>query len=339
VKAALKKLDRGGERIVFVVDEGDRLLGIITDSDIRRYILKDGSLGDTLLNCYNDHPIVLEEGFDHDAARQLMISNNKEIIPVVGNDGKLVDYVRWNDLFEETMERKERVEIPVVIMSGGKGTRLAPFTKILPKPLIPVGEKPIVEIIMDRFHDDGVTDFYLTVNYKGEMIKSYFDNTPVEYSIHYIWEEEFLGTAGSLKLLPETIANQFIVSNCDIIVDATYGDLVKYHNKSKHMLTVVGSIQHYKIPYGILECKKGGKLKTINEKPEYDMIVNTGLYVVNSACLKYIPDGREFHMTDLINLLLSKKMSVGMYPVSENAYMDIGQWEEYRKSLEKILPE
>jgi dTDP-glucose pyrophosphorylase len=340
VKDALRQIDQGAEKILFVVDEAGLLLGVLTDGDIRRYILGEGQLTGGIEACINRSPIYLKEGYQRDTAKKLMLEHKIAVMPVVDESRVLVDYISWEKLFGEALiaERK-KAGVPVVIMAGGKGTRLDPFTKILPKPLIPIGDKPIVELIMDKFHAYSVTDFYLTVNYKAEMIKSYFDNTDTGYNIHYIWEKEFLGTAGSLRLLPEGFTKTFIVSNCDIIIEADYADLVDFHKKNGYYLTVVGSVQHYRIPYGIMEFEEGGFLKTITEKPEYDLVINTGLYVLEDKALRYIPEKGTFDMTDLIGRLLAEGRSVGVYPISEKSYTDIGQWEEYSENFKRFMLE
>ena len=169
------------------------------------------------------------------------------------------------------------------------------------------------------------------------MVKTYLDSVPKEYKMNYIWEKKFLGTAGSLKLLPKSIKNKFMVSNCDIIIDADYGDLLRFHVDNDNLLTVVGSIQHYRIPYGIVNFKKEGRIKNIQEKPEFDFMVNTGMYVLSREVINFIPDDRPFDMTDLIEVLLKKKKKMGVYPVSQKSYIDIGQWEEYKKYFEKFL--
>ncbi len=205
VKTALKMLDRGGERTLFVVDEDFLLLGIITDSDIRRYLIKDGDLQKTIEGVCNRKPTVISESTSTEQAKALMLKLKREIIPIVDDDGKLKSYITWDHVFGEKSMSKASLNVPVVIMSGGKGTRLDPFTRILPKPLIPVGNKPMLEWIMDKFGEHGISDFYLTINYKGEMIRSYFDYANHDYNMNYIQEDSFLGTAGSLKLLPAGI--------------------------------------------------------------------------------------------------------------------------------------
>jgi dTDP-glucose pyrophosphorylase len=339
VKEALKQLDQGGEKILFVVDEEQRITGTLTDGDIRRYILRGGNLQDAIDGCFNREPTCLKQGYDLKTAKEIMVKTKKEVLPVIDKDRKLVGMVAWNQVLDGSILQKEKIDIPVVIMAGGKGTRMDPFTKIMPKPLIPIGEKPIVEIIMDRFNEYGIKEFYLTINYKGDMIKSYFNNADIGYSINYVQEEEFLGTAGSLRLLPDDFGQTFIVSNCDIIIEANYADLVSFHRRKEHCLTIVGSIQHYRIPYGIIEHEEGGAITDITEKPEYDLLVNTGMYVLDKKAIQYIPEEKKFHMTDLIKRLLKDGCAVGVYPVSEKSYVDIGQWEEYRKNMERFITE
>ncbi len=338
VKDILKRMDAGGEKILFIVGEHDRLKGVITDGDIRRHFLSHGSLDEQVGKIYNPEPLYVFKGYDRQDVKQLMANEKIEVVPVVDQDKHVIGALSWTDIFgKENIMLAGTVNVPVVIMAGGKGKRLDPFTKILPKPLIPVGEKPIIEIIMDEFNQYGVEDFYVTLNYKGEMIKIYFANAEKEYNVRYVREEEFLGTAGSLKLLPENIGDTFIVSNCDIIVNIDYGDLIKFHKDNGNCLTIVGSIQHHRIPYGVIDFEKEGKLKKIEEKPELDFTVNTGVYVLSKKVVDAIPENKHFDMTDLIQALMDDKENIGVYPVSQKSYIDIGQWEEYKKHIENLV--
>jgi len=335
IKNAMKLMDLGAEKTLIVVDHDRRLIGALTDGDIRRFILKTGSLNGTVNDCFNAAPLYLIEGADPEHAKNLMIEKKVELIPVVDRHMHIVDLIIWNRLFNGRGEHTEasRLDCPVVIMAGGKGTRLEPFTKILPKPLIPVGEKPIVELIMDRFSEFGIEDFYLTVNYKGEMIKSYFDNVKVDYRLHYIWEKEFLGTAGCLRSLPENFADDFIVSNCDILLDVNYREVFDFHRNNNNMLTIIGAIQHVVIPYGVLEYSGNGFLNKISEKPEYDVTISTGVYIFNRSAIDHIPAETRFDATDLMDTLMQSGNKVGVYPISEKSFVDIGQWKEYRRNI------
>ncbi len=336
-KEALKKLDKTAEKVLLVVDSKNKLLGTITDGDIRRYILKGESLENDISEVYNKKPIyVKNENFSIKLVKKLLLENKIELLPILNEDNVVIDYTTWSQVFKEsihTQTKIEAVDIPVVIMAGGKGDRLEPFTKILPKPLIPVGEKPIIQIIMDEFGKQGVHRFYLTLNYKGEMVKSYFDNEMHDYEIRYYLEERYGGTAGSLKLLEKEIDDLFFVSNCDVIVKFSLSKVIAFHKEHKSSLTIISSIQHHKIPYGVIKYKKGGEVKEISEKPEFTFTVNTGVYLLNKQALSNIPKNMSCHMTDLIGELIKSNKKVLMYPVNENDYIDIGQWEEYRKNI------
>ena len=339
IKDAMRLMDLGAEKTLIVIDGERRLVGALTDGDIRRLILKTGNLSGTVRDCFNDKPLFVYEGTENEHVKKMMIEKKVELIPVVDRDMRIVDMMVWNRLFNGrgNMAVTPRLDCPVVIMAGGKGTRLEPFTRIFPKPLIPVGEKPIVEVIMDRFREFGIEDFYLTVNFKGEMIKSYFDNVKVDYRLHYIWEKEFLGTAGCLKSLPENFADDFIVSNCDILLDVNFREVLEFHRENRNMLTIIGAIQHVVVPYGVLAFSGNGFLNSISEKPEYDITISTGVYVFNRSALEHIPADTRFDATDLIDSLMQSGKKVAVYPISEKSYIDIGQWKEYRKNIAQFM--
>lgn len=340
VKDALKQLDLTAEKTLLVVDDAGGFLGTISDGDIRRHLLRGKGLEESIGSVYNPQAHSVKAGtFDLDAVRSMMLDLKILVVPVVDDQRNILDVV----LFDEVVDRKEStnrlvgsIDIPVVIMAGGKGTRLAPFTQVLPKPLIPIGEKTILEIIIEGFERFHASQFFFTVNYRGAMIKAYFDSIEKKNDITYLWEKEFCGTAGSLELLPADIANTFIVSNCDIIVKADYAEVLQFHRNSQADLTVIASIQHHVIPYGVVEYGEHGVVSGIKEKPEFSFSINTGVYVVNKSCLELIPHGEVFHMTDMMGAVIAKGGKVVTYLVNEKDYIDIGQWEEYNKALERM---
>ena len=218
-------------------------------------------------------------------------------------------------------------------MAGGRGTRLEPFTKVLPKPLIPIHEKPIVEHIIDRFLKIGSKHFYLSVNYKSKILKAYFEELKPKYKISFVEEKFPLGTAGSLNLLENKIRGPFFVTNCDIIIKADLDSLFKFHQKNKYDITLVASNKEYIIPYGTCKLNEEGHLSYIMEKPQYDLLINTGLYILNHNVIKMVPENEFFNITDLIDKMIKSGGKVGVYPVDETSWIDVGQWAEYKNAV------
>ncbi len=335
---ALKKLDKVATKVLLVVDENKKLLGTVTDGDIRRYILKTGKIEGTIEEVYfKDCFFVYEHEIDK--IKELMVLHSLELIPIVNSEKIVVSYKTWTDVFSDISSKKKikkDLKIPVVIMAGGKGIRLDPFTQVLPKPLIPVGNKTMIEKVIDSFREYRIEEFYITVNYKGEMIIAYFNGIEKDYRIHFIREEEFLGTAGSLYYLKDIIKTDFIVSNCDIILKVDYSDVYNFHKQNQSRITILTSIQHHKVPYGVVEIKSGGMVSNIEEKPEYTFQINTGVYVFNKSVLDLFKEKRYIDMPEIVNHQINIGNYVCAYPVNESDYIDIGQWQEYRENLKKI---
>ena len=308
---ALKKLDKSSEKVLLVVNNGKTLIGAITDGDIRRHLLSGASISDSISDTYNKQPVFLRKSdYTRKCARDIIIRDKIELLPIVDDEKKIIDYVTWDKAcsVDEYLSIKfGKIDVPVIIMAGGKGTRLDPFTRVIPKPLMPIGDKTVLESIIDEFRQYGADRFYLTLNFKCEMIKSYFSYIERDYELEFIKEEDFFGTAGSLKLLQPIIEETFIVSNCDIIVKANYESVIKFHREKDACLTIVSSIRHYKLPYGIVNFIEDGAVTELVEKPEYTFIINTGVYVLEKRALNYIPEAVKFDMTDLIRILLGER--------------------------------
>lgn len=338
VKEAMKLLDKTAEKILFVVDENNSLKGALTDGDIRRWILKDGSLNERVVKVCNRDCYYVQLGFDLEVVKSEILQRLILYVPVVNEQKIVVEFLIWDNLFDRGIKRKalRSLDIPVVIMAGGKGTRLDPFTKILPKPLIPIGDKTILELIIDKFVDFGVTDFTLSVNYKAKIIKSYFEEISPDYSISYIDEDIPRGTAGSLGFFDTRNAKCFFVTNCDIIISADYSEILQFHNENMNDITVVASLKHIKIPYGVCKLGAEGLLDSIDEKPENDYLISTGMYIVNPALLDLIPKGSVYHMTNLIEDANSIGKRIGVFPISENSWIDTGEWVEYKKAVDRL---
>lgn len=342
LKDALKRIDQASSGTLMVLDEAGHLIGTLSDGDARRAILKGAALDQDIFEVFNHSPHALQAGHTREAARHLFLERRVKVIPIIDRNNALHDVLAWDTFFasEEVpppvLPPHTPIGIPVVIMAGGKGTRLAPFTNVLPKPLIPIGERTILELIIEEFRKYGAQQFYLTVNYRGEMIRAYLEGMQKDYNVDYAWEGEFCGTAGSLTLVRDQLDSDFIVSNCDIIVKANYSDVLRFHRENEAALTIVSSIQHHQIPYGVIDFEPGGVVSQIREKPEYTVNINTGVYVLSRKCLDMIPVGEFFHMTDLIDVLLKAGERVVTYPVNENDYIDIGQWTEYQDAVSRL---
>lgn len=336
IREALKIIDEVAHKTVVVANADKSLCGVVTDGDIRRWILKNGNIEDNISSVMNSNPVVLTPGYLVKDAQAIMLDKMIEAIPVVDDERKIIDICFWRDIFESHSKPRVQFNFPIVIMAGGKGTRLHPFTKILPKPLIPIGDKPIIEHIVDKFRSYGCRDFHVTVNYKAGMMRAYFADIEKDYNVSFLEESKPLGTGGSLHMLDGILNQTFFVSNCDILIDADYSDMLRLHKEKKNQITMVASLKHYTIPYGVISLNENELVKKITEKPELTWLVNTGMYILEPETLRDIPKESFFHITDLINRYLSEGRNVGVYPVSEKAWMDMGQMEEMHDMMKKL---
>ena len=325
-------MDECNAKSLLVFDQG-RFRGLITIGDLQRAIIAKkpfdteiGSLVDFSAKKYAR----IED--DQESIRTWMMQNRAEMMPVLNSLGDLVDIVFWEDILGELSPENERkISLPVVIMAGGKGVRLKPITNVIPKPLVPIGNKTILEEIMDQFEAIGCTKFYLSVNYKSEMIRFYLNQLDHKYDVEYFEETEPRGTIGSVSMLKGRINTPFFVSNCDILIDQDYRDVYDYHLENHNDLTVVTAVKDYRIPYGVIETGDNGLLTGLREKPEWTYMINTGVYLLTPECISEIPVGEFFHITQLIDRIKDKGGRVGCFPVSEHSWKDMGEWKDYLK--------
>lgn len=338
IKQAMQRLNETAERILFVVDEkSNKLSGTVTDGDIRRGIINGKQFNEPIETIANKNFIAITEEKRNDVAfmKQLVITKEIEQVPVVNDSGVIVDVILWTDLLQEKREATTRVlhDNQVVIMAGGKGTRLDPFTKILPKALIPIGNKPVIEIIMEKFYQSGFHNFFYTLNYRKEYLKLFLKENDFPYSIDWVEEKDFLGTVGGLSLLEEKLSDTFFITNCDSILDVDFERVLAWHKEYKSALTIIGSHNEIKIPFGVLELLNG-KLLKISEKPVHDVIINAGVYVMEPNIIKYIPKEKRLDMNELIDMVAEKE-KITVYPIY-GGWFDLGQWEEYNKIVKEI---
>lgn len=336
VLEALERMDSEKRKLLIVL-KGKKFYGVLSIGDIQRAIINKYPLDESIKSILRSEITICYDTDGLDEIKQKMLEHRTEYMPILNKDNDLINVLFWKDIFGSKMERKKvNLDIPVIIMAGGKGTRLRPLTNIFPKPLLPIHEKTIIEDIMDRFVEVGCSEFHLSVNYKAETIKNYFNVlTNPDYNIDYFEEDKPLGTAGSMFLIKDKIHSTFFVSNCDILIDQDLEEIYNYHKENNNEITIVSAIKRYKIPYGTIQTKENGILDSLDEKPELVFQINTGMYILEPTVLQYIPDNEFFHITHLIELIKEQSGTVGVFPIAENSWQDIGNWDDYGKILQK----
>lgn len=329
----MKLMDEIMVKTLFVLDNG-HFEGIVTLGDIQRAIIKNISLKEPVGHILDKNKIYGYVSEGAEIIKDKMQRMRAELMPILDEKGELVDVWLWSDLFKKTgLKQHEKINIPVVIMAGGKGTRLKPITNVIPKPLVPIGDKTILETIMDQFEDIGCHKFYMSVNYKADMMKYYLYQLEHKYDIEFFQEDKPLGTIGSVSLLKNKITTPFFVSNCDIIIDQDYRDVYDYHIKNKNDLTIVTAVKSMTIPYGVIETGDDGIMTGLKEKPVETYMINTGVYILNPELIDLIPPKKFYHITHLMEKIKSEGGRIGCFPVSEHAWHDMGEWNEYLKII------
>lgn len=335
VNNAVKQIDVTGKKVVFVIDEDERLIGIFTDGDMRRYMLANGDFSAPVTAAMNPKPLYFSQR-DISGVRKYVEKNKIIVLPIVDDDMRLVSAYFWNDADGLNHVHSFPVDVPIVIMAGGKGTRLYPYTKILPKPLIPIGDIPITEHIINRFYKYGARSFYMIVNHKKNMVKAYYNDLEKDYRLELIEEEQFLGTGGGLSLLKGKIESTFFLSNCDILIDADYLSMYKYHKKKKNKLTIVCARKNFVVPYGVINLAASGDIDSFEEKPEFSFLTNTGVYLIEPSVVNDLQDGEYIDLPDIAKRYMAAGEKVGVYPITEKSWMDMGQLDEMESMMKEL---
>lgn len=334
--SALKKMDEVKSKLLFVFD-AEKFDSILTIGDIQRAIIRNVLLSRPILEILDHNKIYAHEGDSLGHIKHVMFKENIDCMPVLNGSNEIVDVLFWRDVFQHAVEEyRDKIDLPVVIMAGGKGTRLKPITNVIPKPLVPVGEKTILEVILDQFESIGCHKFYMSVNYKADMMKFYLEQLEHKYDVEFFMEDKPLGTIGSVSLLKGKINTPFFVSNCDSINEQDYRDVYNYHVNNNNDMTIVTMVKNVKIPYGVIETGTDGLMINLKEKPELAYQVNTGVYILNPDLIDEIPEGKFFHITHLMEKVKARNGRVGCFPVSEHSWHDMGEWTEYLKMI-KVL--
>lgn len=334
VSEVMQRIDKNANGILFLVDDRGHLSACITDGDVRRYLLSGGKMTGAAKDAANHNPTIAN---DMDEARALYHKRNLVAIPIVDENSMLIDVYAGDSGMHKRAHNS--INIPVVINAGGKGTRLDPFTRVLPKPLIPVGELPIIELIMQEYQTYSCDEFHIIVNYKKDLMKAYFADNERKYNITWYDEEKPLGTGGGLSLLRGRFKDTFFFANCDALLTANYESMVKFHKENGNVITMICAYKNINIPYGVVEMGENGVINNMREKPLMSFLTNTGIYIVEPEVVDDMIDGESIGFPDIVERQRRKGRKVAVFPVSENDWMDMGQISELEKMRIKLFGE
>ncbi|OGW82882.1 MAG: alcohol dehydrogenase [Omnitrophica bacterium GWA2_52_8] len=326
VVSAIRIIDTGSVQIALVVDEDKKLLGTVTDGDVRRGILKGIALTDKVEKIMNPKPVTAAVSASRESILALMRQKQLHQIPVLDEQHRVVDI----EILDDLISAQSRNNV-VVLMAGGLGNRLRPLTADCPKPLLPVGGKPLMETILENFCEYGFTQFYFAVHYKDEMIRSYFgDGSRWKVKIDYIHEEEKLGTAGALTLLPIKTKDPIFIMNADLLTKVNFQQFLNFHQEHKSEASMCVREYDFQVPYGVVKTS-GQKIMSIDEKPIQRFFVNAGIYLLEPEVLKLIPKKQRYDMTDLFTELIRSKRSTSAFPIREY-WLDIGRFDDLERA-------
>ncbi len=336
-KSAIHKINRLGGHSLIVVEKKNILKGILSSFDLRKAIMNKNILNKNINKIYNKKPKFIYSDQIHKNLSDIYFTIRKlEILPVVHRTSfKISDVLTFKRIKNLKNKKINKINCPVVIMAGGKGTRLKPYTEVLPKPLLPINKKPAIRHILEKFQQYGPTKFFISVNYKAEVLKSYFSETKGNFNITIINEDRPLGTAGSLFYLKNKIKNHFFLTNCDTIINTDYQKIIKFHKKNHNDITTVVANKKFIIPYGVCNYEK--KIFNLIEKPKLYFRVNVGLYLINKSIIKLIKKKKSLDFNQLLLQSNKNKKKIGFFEIKEKDWIDVGQMDKYKNYLNKQI--
>lgn len=340
IQRALKLINKGGEKTIFIVDKNSFFLGTLTDGDIRRALIKGFKIKDKITKIYNKKSFFLEDKYYTENKIKNYFNKNKyDLIPVIRNKKIIKIYFKSQLIITKKNVKKKNVikktNYNMIIMAGGKGSRLAPLTSVLPKPLLPINNKPIISHIIENFERSGIKNFIISINKNNLIIKNYIRNFSNKKNIEFIEENRPLGTIGALSLIKK-INQPFFVTNCDVLFDLDINKLIDKYKKFKPHLIIVTVNLKSKISYGVCQIGKNSKLIGLKEKPTYSHNIVGGLYMFNPIILKYIPKNKEFDLNELIAKIQKNNGVILTLPISQNKWNDIGEFASFKRTLKKL---
>lgn len=327
------KMNENNSTFLAVINKKNKLLGTFSMGDLRQALYIGAGLNEDIKKYYNKKPKFLFNTNEYiEKVKNIFKRSQLTALPVVNKKKIILNLFFKKDALNKKIISRNKLKIPAVIMSGGTGTRLKPFSDILPKALIPINNKAIIERIIEKLTNAGIKKIYIITNYKSKIIKAYFKDKKYKIRLKFIEEKKELGTAGGLSLLKKKISGDFLLTNCDVLHNFNYADFKKFHTNNNFSLSIVGSLNSYVLPYGVCEVDSKGILNKINEKPSYNLIVNTGFYILNKKVINLVPLNKFMHITELIAKAKKLKFKIGLFPINNNNWHDVGEWDEFHKS-------
>jgi dTDP-glucose pyrophosphorylase len=332
IREAMERVDCGACGIVLVVDAEKHLVGTITDGDLRRAILAGSDLESPVsvllgkkVSTQYPRPVTIPLGEKRETILELLHKNDLRHLPILDNDGRIVDLVMMDDLIPT-----QDLPLQAVIMAGGMGTRLKPLTDDLPKPMLPVGGKPVMELMIEQLRQVGIRRVNISTHYKPEKISDHFgDGSTFGVELNYVNEDKPLGTVGALGLI-DAPTEPMLVINGDILTQVDFRAMLAYHQEHQAVMTIAVHQYDIKVPYAVIECE-GSRVCSLKEKPQIHFLVNAGVYLLDPKAYEFIPNGEHFNMTDLIQRLLDSDHIVASFPIIEY-WLDIGQLADYEQA-------
>jgi len=319
IGAAIEVLNSSGIKICMVVNTLNQLQGTVSDGDLRRGLLSGLSVHDSVMDIIHRDPIVVPIGFSKDVVTQLMLANKIQQIPVVDSDNGVLDLISWDGLLVDSVRPNT-----MVIMAGGKGTRLLPITENCPKPMILVAGKPMLEHIILRAKNYGISKFLLAINYLGHQIEEYFNNgNDWGVSIEYLRESSPLGTAGALSLIEGKMNHPFVVTNGDVLTDVDYGEILDFHIRNKALATMAIRSYEVRVPYGVV-LTDGISIKEIKEKPVSSSYINAGVYILSPRVQEFVRESSRLDMPELFRNMIASDEKITAFPMHE-PWLDVGR--------------
>lgn len=329
IKEALEIIDKGSMQIALVVDKNDKLLGTLTDGDVRRGILKGLDLNSSIEIIIFKNPTVVKIGTTKEEILKIALSKKLHQIPIVDDSGRVLGIKEIEELVEPKIKTNK-----VILMVGGLGTRLRPLTQDTPKPMLKVGDKPILQTIIEKFAEYGYINIVMCVNYKSQIIQDYFgDGSKFSVNIEYVLEEQRMGTAGALSLLKDKPSEPFFVMNGDLLTNVNFENLNNYHMATNSIGTMCVREYELQVPYGVVNINDG-RIISIEEKPTHKFFVSAGIYMLSPEVLNYVPKNEFFDMPALFEKLINLSKNIISFPIREY-WLDIGRMEEYQRANEE----